>query len=726
MIMFQKKNDDETDYIVNAVGGFHMFYIIPRDDPKQALRIKRFFMSFASYGMWMIIALYCNYDGLFVRCIGMIYWIFSLIIMTNLIFYLVLRTGLNKRLNDPSLTMIQMASATVWIMVMAYCLDEGRGILLMLYMVVFTFGTFKLNFRQFCALSVFALMGYSLVITFLLINNPESVNLKVELLYLGTLCTVLIWFSFVGSYINDMRKMLNKTNRDLGDANVYIKQSEERFRDLSDLLPETVFEADLAGRITFLNRMGFQQFHFDQDDLDKGLSVFDAIDPQDHDAVRKYVRKILSGEKVGLNEYSARRKDGTSFPAMAHTTCIIRDGKPAGFRGLLVDITEKKNLEGQLIRAQKMEAIGTLAGGIAHEFNNLLMGILGNVSLILMKTDEDDPSYAKLKKAEEYVERASNLTKQLLGFARGGKYEVRLTNMGEFIKQSSEMFGRTRKEIIIHRRAQDLLWTVEIDHSQMEQVFMNLYVNAWQAMPDGGELFISVENVIVDKSDSKPYEIIPGRYVKVTVSDTGIGMDEATKARIFEPFFTTKELGRGSGLGLASVYGIVKHHGGFIQVESEAGAGSAFMIFLPACEKVLVEEKKNDSPKEVRKGKGGILLIDDEEMILDVGSQMLSHLGYTVMTAQGGKPGIEMYKQNSDKIDLVILDMIMPGIGGKETFERLYRINSNVHILLSSGYSLDDHAKEIMEKGCRGFIQKPFSMGELSKATREIIGEKAR
>ncbi|MGD0211227.1 MAG: PAS domain S-box protein [Desulfomonilia bacterium] len=699
-----------------------MFYIVPRDDPKQALRIKRFFMAFATYIVWMLIALYCYYNGLFARMLGPIYLILTLIVTTNLILFLIFRTGVNRLFKDPSLTMTQMVLATIWTMAIAYGLDEGRGIMLMLYMVVFIFGTFRLNIRQFSVLSAIALIGYISVIILLFINYPDRVNLKVELLYLGTLFTVLVWFSFVGSYINDLRKRLSWTNKELNDANALTKQSEERFRDLAELLPETVFEADTTGRITFVNRSAYDRFGYLPDDIGEGLSVFDMLDPEDHDTMRRNIQNILSGEKVGLTEFTARRKDGTPFPAMAHITSIVRDGNAIGQRGFLIDVTDKKNLEEQLMRSQKMEAIGTMAGGIAHDFNNLLMGILGNVSLVLMKTDEGDSSHVKLKNVEEYVKRASDLTKQLLGFARGGKYEVKLTDLGKFIRQSSEMFGRTRKEIRIHCRNQKGLWNVEVDHSQMEQVFLNLFVNAWQAMPDGGELFLSAENVDLNEIDVRPHEIEPGRYVKVTVADTGLGMDEATKARIFEPFFTTKELGHGTGLGLASVYGIAKHHGGFVHVESEPGAGSAFMVYLPASDKTLVEEEKGaTAEEELRKGRELILLIDDEEMILDVGSQMLSKLGYTVLTAQGGRAGIEVYRQNMEKIDLVILDFIMPDIGGKETFEQLRKMNSSVNLLLSSGYSLDDHTKEILEKGGRGFIQKPFSMRELSARISEIL-----
>jgi two-component system cell cycle sensor histidine kinase/response regulator CckA len=500
-----------------------------------------------------------------------------------------------------------------------------------------------------------------------------------------------------------------------------LKQSEERFRDLAELLPETVFETDLAGNFTFVNQSVHEQFGYEAEDLTGRLSIMDMIVPEDRDFGRRNMQRVLSGEKVGLKEYTARKKNDSTFPVMVHSTPIIKDGRPTGLRGFLIDISEKKNLEEQLMRAQKMEAIGTLAGGIAHDFNNLLMGILGNVSLMMMKVDETHQFHDRLKSVEEYVQRGSDLTKQLLGFARGGKYEVKPTNLGEFIQRSSEMFGRTKKEIRIHRKAQEDLWTVEVDHGQMEQVLLNLYVNAWQAMPGGGELYISAENVELDMKEVSLYELKPGRYVKISVTDTGTGMDEATMARIFEPFFTTKERGRGTGLGLASVYGIIKNHGGFIKVESEKGVGSTFTINLPASGKAAEGEKKTG--EQVSRGRETILLIDDEDMILDVGAQMLSSLGYSVLAAQGGSAGVDVYRENREDIDLVILDVIMPDLGGDVTFERLRNIDQTVNVLLSSGYSLDGQAKEIMEKGCKGFIQKPFSMEDLSKKIRGILDQ---
>jgi PAS domain S-box-containing protein len=501
-----------------------------------------------------------------------------------------------------------------------------------------------------------------------------------------------------------------------------LQESEERFRDLANLLPETVFETDKEGRFTFLNQSSLERFGYSQDEITRGVNVLDVIAPEDHERVVLNYFKYIKGENIGLNEYTARKRNGSTFPVLAHSTVVYHDGELAGIRGFLIDITEKKNIEQQLMRAQKMEAIGTLAGGIAHDFNNLLMGILGNVSLMLMNFGESHPLFSRLKTMEEYVLHGSDLTKQLLGFAKGGKYEIKPTHLGEFVRKSSELFGRTKKEICIHLKDQKGLWTVEVDRGQMEQVLLNLYINAWQAMPSGGDLYISTENVELGEMDVSPYDIKPGKFVKITVTDTGIGIDEATQAHIFEPFFTTRERERGTGLGLASAYGIIKNHGGFINVESEKDLGSSFIIYLPASGKTEVEDDFT-AGDEIQKGQENILLIDDEKMILDIGSAMLERLGYRVITAIGGRLGLQIYEKDRDLIDLVILDMIMPDFSGKETFDTLRRINPSVRVLLSSGYSLGGQAREIMQSGCKGFIQKPYTIEELSKKIRGIFDE---
>ena len=401
---------------------------------------------------------------------------------------------------------------------------------------------------------------------------------------------------------------------------------------------------------------------------------------------------------------------------------------------------EKKKLESQFQQAQKMESICTLAGGIAHNFNNVLMGIQGNTSLMLFGKTSDHPDYEKLNNIEQGVLSGTELTKQLLGFARGGRYEIKPIDLNEHIKSQNRMFGRTKKEITIRGIYQDNLWAVEVDQAQINQVILNLYVNAWQAMPKGGDLYIQTENVSLDESYTKPFNIDPGNYVKISINDTGVGMDEETKKRIFEPFFTTQEIGSGTGLGLASVYGIIKNHGGIINVYSVKGEGSTFTIYLPASEKEIVKEEK--APERVLKGTETVLLVDDEDTIIDVGERILKTLGYTVLVARSGKQAIDIVskahrakrKEEEGKKrhapsamppapDIVILDMIMPGIGGGETYDRIKEINPDMKVLLSSGYSINGQATEILERGCNGFLQKPFTLKELSTSIREVLDE---
>jgi two-component system cell cycle sensor histidine kinase/response regulator CckA len=293
------------------------------------------------------------------------------------------------------------------------------------------------------------------------------------------------------------------------------------------------------------------------------------------------------------------------------------------------------------------------------------------------------------------------------------------TNLNKLIETSSVMFGRTKKEITVHTNLHKDLWMVEVDRGQIEQVLLNLFINAWQAMPGGGSLTVNTENVTLDAGYLKPYTIKPGRYVKISITDTGVGMDKRTLERIFEPFFTTKELGRGTGLGLASVYGIIKNHEGYINVYSEVEKGTTFTIYLPASETAV--EKEQVFADELLRGTETVLLVDDEDIIIDVGKQMLDKMGYEVLLAGSGKEAIEIYKDQQDRIDLVILDMVMPGMSGGETFERLREINPGQKVLLSSGYSINGRAAEIMERGCDGFMQKPFNMIQLSQKIRGIL-----
>jgi len=383
---------------------------------------------------------------------------------------------------------------------------------------------------------------------------------------------------------------------------------------------------------------------------------------------------------------------------------------------------EKKKLESQLKYAQRMKTLSTLAGGMAHNFNNLLMGIQGNASLVLLETDSAHPSYKRLKNIEKQVQTGSKLTGQLLGYAREGRYEVKPINVNQVAKETSDAFGTSRKDIRVYQDFAKDLWGIEADQGQIEQVLFNLYVNASDAMPGGGDLFLKTMNVTYKDMKNKPYEVEPGNYVLLTIRDTGLGMDKETMKRIFDPFFTTKGLAKGTGLGLASTYGIIKAHGGYIDVYSERGHGTTFEIYLPASKKE--ETKEKEAATEVLDGKETILLIDDEDVIIDVCKEILKALGYKVLIASGGREALEIYEKNKEKIDIVILDMIMPVMGGGETYDRMKEISPDIKVLLSSGYSINGEATEILNRGCSGFIQKPFNMKELSRSIREILHKK--
>jgi len=500
-----------------------------------------------------------------------------------------------------------------------------------------------------------------------------------------------------------------------------LAESEKRFRDLAELLPETIFEVDSDGRLAFANRQAFDQFLYTTADFEQGLSAFDLLVPEDRQRAAEQAAKILAGENQGLNEYTALRKDGSKFPVLVRSTAIYKDDKVIGLRGFMINVSDTKRLEAQLQQAQKLESLGTLAGGIAHDFNNLLMGIQGRASLMASETAPYHPHSEHLREIEKYVVSAADLTKQLLGFARGGKYEVKPTDLNGLIAQTSQMFGRTKKEITIHRKFQPDLTTVEVDQGQIDQVLLNIYVNAWQAMPNGGDLYIQTRNVVLDENSVKPHGARPGYYVEVVITDTGIGMDKDTLKRVFDPFFTTKTKERGTGLGLASAYGIIQNHDGIITAASEKGQGATFHIYLPASDKTVTNER--DDSRSAPGGNETILVVDDEEMILGVAKKMLEKIGYRVLTAAGGRQAIEVYQAAPAEIDMVVLDMVMPELGGGDTYDRLKQIDPAIKVLLSSGYSIDGQATDILKRGCNGFVQKPFNLNGLSRKVRDILDQ---
>ena len=382
---------------------------------------------------------------------------------------------------------------------------------------------------------------------------------------------------------------------------------------------------------------------------------------------------------------------------------------------------EKKNaLEIKLQQVQKMAAISTLAGGIAHDFNNLLMGIQGCAALMRMHTEQDSPSMEKLLAIEQQVQSGSELTGQLLVFAQGGDKQVRPVDLNKLVENSANMFGHAKREISLKVKCQADLWCVEVDKSQIEQVLLNLFMNAWHAMPCGGFLYIETQNTVVDDKKARHSGALPGKYVVINVTDTGVGMDMSTQERIFEPFYTTKERGRGVGMGLTASYGIVKSHDGFIDLWSKKNQGTCFKIYLPVAKKIA-KKTIDIETGEVMIGNETILVVDDEPIVLQVTSEILTTLGYNVLTARTGQEAVSLFEKHKKQVRLVLLDLIMPGQGCELTYHMLKECQPQIKVLLSSGYSVDSEISNMLEKGCASFIQKPYSIAGLSCKIREII-----
>ncbi len=520
---------------------------------------------------------------------------------------------------------------------------------------------------------------------------------------------------------NQTEKALRKSEDKNREIYSKAKRAEQIYRSLLHSSADAIATYDLKGRTVYISPAFTKIFGWTLEEMKGKRMPF--VPQSESESTMAIIRNLVEdGTQCQGFETKRYAKDGRLLDvSISASRYNDHEGNPIGTLVILRDISEKKRLESQLQYIERMEAIGTLAGGIAHDFNNLMMGMLGNISLILYDIGSESPYYEKLKNIEKLIQSGSKLTSQLLGYARKGKYEVRPINLNQLVEESSETFGRTRKEIVIHREFAEDLSSVMADEAQIQQILMNLFINAADAMPGGGDLFLKTLNVTHEDIGDKPYKPRSGDYILLKVSDTGTGMGQKVMDRIFEPFFTTKDLGRGSGLGLASVYGIIKGHGGYIDVESEKGRGAIFSIYLPASEKSI--QKTLEIPERIMEGNENILLVDDEALVINVGVQLLKKLGYTVLEAQSGREAIKIFMEGNHAIDMVILDMVMPDMSGGEVYDRIKRIDSNVKVLLSSGYSIDGQAAEILKRGCEGFIQKPYSMEDFSKKIREVLNK---
>lgn len=514
-------------------------------------------------------------------------------------------------------------------------------------------------------------------------------------------------------------------------ADAAMKESERRFRDLFNTISDFIYAHDMEGRLLDVNPSAARSLGYSPGEI-IGRKIPDFMRIKNRKAFYDdYLPRIQKVEGPLNGVFVLLGKDGREHYIEYSGVYVNEGDKQPYVNGSGREVTERvlaeremEKLEEQLFHSQKMEAIGTLASGVAHDFNNVLQVISGYIQSILMESSIDPSLSGKLDKMNEAVERAAELIRRLLTFSRKTDIALKPLDLNEEVMHAVKMLERTIPRMIsIETKLSGDLKKVNGESVLLEQVLMNLGSNARDAMPNGGRLVIETENVVIDSvNEALHYGLRQGDYALLKVWDTGKGMDKKTMQRIFEPFFTTKRIGEGTGLGLSTVYGIIKGHNGRITCYSEPGEGTIFKIYIPAAGDVATVEKADIKDQaEALSGSETILLVDDEKPILEVGKSILQQFGYKIATASSGEEALEIYDQPDADIDLVILDLGMPGMGGRACLEKLLRINPEVKVIIASGYSVDGQAQDILDLGAKGFVGKPYRIREMMKSIRAIL-----
>lgn len=514
------------------------------------------------------------------------------------------------------------------------------------------------------------------------------------------------------------------TKRKIKEAEAALRESEEHFRTLFEEIPVPIQGYGPDGTIHFWNSACENTYGYKKVEA-VGKNIIELIIPPE---MRDYVRETINhgvetGEIPPAENLLLMRKDGSRVPVISTHTLIELDGKEPEFYCMDIDMTEQKRLQAQLYQARKMESIANLSGGIAHQFNNALATITGNLDLLEMDFLGDKNIAAYTVQMKNSAQRMVKLTNQLLAYARGGKYQAEIISLSHFVRNTIPLIKHNNLPSSVHIDMDlfDGNFNVEADPTQMQMVLSAILTNSSEAIAGDGYIRVSCRNeTIIDDNSKNTHALKSGTYISLTIEDNGKGMGEETVSRVFEPFFTTKFQGR--GLGMAAAYGIVKNHNGWIYVDSELGNGTKVDIYLPEIAKEKIPSKKIET--EPVKGAGTILVIEDNEMVMDVTLMMLERLGYHALGAKTGHEAINVLKSDNGDINLAILDIVLPDMGGDEVYPLLMETRPGLKVLVYSGYSIDGPAQEILDSGAEGFIQKPFSMAALSEKIKELLETK--
>jgi two-component system cell cycle sensor histidine kinase/response regulator CckA len=647
--------------------------------------------------------------------------------------------------------------AFIWsnITFQAFTSDGVRGSAAIIYMTIMVLASLLLGWQVSIGIAALStlfiwIFAYAEQIGFMSfqLDTPYEVALEATGMFILTAIFLTLTTTGLSNALRRARNSehsLKESNRalqqnleQLAQREKALRDGEERFRLLAENVVDITWILDPNDlRFIYVSPSVEAIVGYTPDEM-MGLTLDQILTPESNELSNRFLAVELpksqrDPSRSSRAELQIYHKNGsTVWIETTAKVLYINWLSSFGIIGVTRDISERKaseeerkKLQDQLLQAQKMEAIGTLAGGIAHDFNNSLQGILGYTQILIWEKEEGNPDLELLRQIETATQRSSELTKQLLTFSRKVESTLRPLNLNQEVRQLEQLLARTiPKMIAIETHLADDLKIINADSVQIEMI-MNLCINSRDAMPDGGKLVIDCRNTILDENYCKIHvDAVPGVYVMLRISDNGKGMDNQILEHVYEPFFSTKKKGKGTGLGLAMVYGIIKNHGGHITCTSEPGKGTTFRAYFPAVEEPDLDQPQRRSELEpIPHGNETILLVDDEDYLRDLGERLLAKFGYSVLTAPDGETAVQIYREHGTRISLVILDLIMPGIGGKSCLEQILRENPFARVIIASGYSLDGSTQKELETKTKGFVSKPFELNQLLKIVRETLDE---